>query len=115
MNLPLFLKTVDDLTREMSHEELEVFIHNTARTLPEGKRDSFIQELRTAEMAADSETVYKKLELSDKQEIIEEMQRIQKTLTRIDEGEFCLESEINPEYDDWYNSDEDEFLFEDTP
>ena len=46
MNLPLFLKKVDSLTKDMSHEELGIFVHETARLLPEEKRGSFLEPPR---------------------------------------------------------------------
>lgn len=33
------------------------------------------------------------------------MEKIQEKLEEINEGERCLESKYNEEYDDWYNSD----------
>ncbi len=36
-----------------------------------------------------------------------------KKLEEINDGEICLDSEYNPEYDDWYNSMADEILFYD--
>lgn len=41
MNLPVFIKTVDRMASEMTKEQLEAFVHETARTLPEGKRQEF--------------------------------------------------------------------------
>lgn len=113
MNLPLFLRTVDRFTRGMSHEELEVFIHEIARTLPEKKRDTFIEQLKSVGTVEETETAYGKSELLNKEKLTEELKSVQDMLVRIDEGEFLLTSGINEEYDDWYNSDADEFLFED--
>lgn len=42
MKLPRFLDVVDNQTKAMSHDELEQFIHEIARKLPEKQRDDFI-------------------------------------------------------------------------
>lgn len=47
MNLPIFLKEVDSLSAELSHDKLQEFIHEVARTLPEQKRIYFINALRS--------------------------------------------------------------------
>ncbi len=47
MNLPLFLNEVDVLASELSHEELSGFIHEMARTLPEGRREHFLSTLKS--------------------------------------------------------------------
>ena len=53
----------------------------------------------------------KRNEASETAELVE---KLQEKLTEIDEGERCLESEYNEEYDDWYNSDVPEMLFSDS-
>lgn len=113
MNLPLFLKKVDNLTKCMSHDELEVFIHGQARTWPGERREDFLNQLRTVTSAVVAEEEYENLDIADKNNVINELQRVQDELVRIDEGEIHLTSRINEEYDDWYNSSVDEFLFED--
>lgn len=113
MNLPLFLKKVDSLTKDMSHEELGIFIHETARLLPEERRDSFLEQLRAAASVTESDEGYAGLDIADKNKLIDEIHHIEDMLNSIDEGELCLTSEINEEYDDWYNSSAEEFLFED--
>ena len=45
MNLTEFLTRVDETVKHMSREELEGFVHLRARTLPEPKRDKFIEQL----------------------------------------------------------------------
>ena len=46
MNLSKFLTTVDSYTKDMSHVELEAFIHQMARILQEEKRTDFIDMLK---------------------------------------------------------------------
>ena len=113
MNLPQFLKKVDALTRNSSHEQLEVFIHDIARTLPEGKRDDFINRLQAFGSVVKSDEGQQELEKQSKEEFLEEVEKTEELLTRIYDGELCLNSTLNEEYDDWYHSEEQEFFFED--
>ena len=100
MNLPQFLKMIDDTTSKMTKEELAESIHHIARTLPEERRDwlvsmlsdDYIEETGTEETVPD--------------DLYEE-------LAKIISGEYRLDSEYNEEWDDWYASDEPDFLFED--
>ena len=48
MNLPTFLRKSDELTKQLSKEQLTVFIHEIARTLPEHKREIFLDTLTEA-------------------------------------------------------------------
>ncbi len=55
MNLPKFLRTVDELLTEMSKEELRSFLHQYACVLPEKERDSFLKSLTLMGKTGDSE------------------------------------------------------------
>lgn len=117
MNLPQFLKEVDRLTDALSHDDLAIFIHEIARILPESQRDSFVDMLRPAGSHSDSDTdmagrqrTEKRNESADTAKMLEE---IREKLIEINEGERCLDSEYNEEWDDWYNSDVPEVLFSD--
>lgn len=46
-------------------------------------------------------------------ELLERIEAIIPILEKINSGEVCLDSEINEEWDDWYNSDAEEFFFSD--
>ena len=48
MNLPTFLRKSDELTKKLSKEQLIAVIHEIARTLPEHKRELFLDTLRAA-------------------------------------------------------------------
>ena len=48
MNLPTFLRKSDELTKKLSKEQLIAVIHEIARTLPEHKREIFLDTLRAA-------------------------------------------------------------------
>ncbi|MGN1202902.1 MAG: hypothetical protein ACI4RF_06360, partial [Eubacterium sp.] len=109
MNLTEFLTRVDESVKQMSREELEKFLHLVARTLPERKRDEFIEQLLyVQDKPQDSADEYSigsiKTELSA---IMEELQKIET-------GEIGIGSRYNEEYDDWYCDISEEFIFEDT-
>jgi len=78
--------------------------------LPEEKREDFLKRLKAAgeEIEGHSkkkdtdDTAFKKL-----------YQRVKDNLKRIDLQEIAVDSIPNDEYDDWYNSSCDEFLYED--
>ena len=46
LNLPGFIKEVDTITHTLNKAELEEFIHEVARTLPEVKREDFLMKLK---------------------------------------------------------------------
>ena len=100
MNLPQFLKLIDDTTSKMTKEELAESIHHIARTLPEERREWLLSMLSAdyIEKTGSEETV--------PDDLYEE-------LAKIISGEYRLDSEFNEEWDDWYASDEPDFLFED--
>ncbi len=100
MNLPQFLKMIDNTTSKMTKEELAESIHHIARTLPEEHRDWLVSML-----SDDS------FEKTEPEETVPD--DLYKELYKIISGEYRLDSEINEEWDDWYASDEPDFLFED--
>lgn len=113
MNLPSFLKKVDSYTQGMTQDELRIFIHELARTLSGERREDFLEQLRTAASIREPDNGYEMSDSADKEKLVEQLHHIQDILLQIDEGVICLTSEINEEYDDWYNSSAEEFLFED--
>jgi len=111
MNLPIFLKEIDNLTEKLSKDKLKVFIHEIARTLPENARNRFLQTLKASENSL-------KVNLSASEDnnsklLKKEVNIMLEKLNVIHTGERCLDSEYNEEYDDWYNSSADEVLFTD--
>lgn len=104
MNLSMFLQAVDTLSGTMENEQLISFIHDIARVLPEGGRDDFLDRMRNCKGFVD----YKKEYDQEEQRKYEELRE---KLEKIESWELSLAGELNEEYDDWYNSDEDEFLF----
>lgn len=110
MNLPQFLTKIDSVMENVSLEELKKFVHETARTWPESKRKEFLETLESftgGSTDAGSNFEYQQGKLG------KELKEISGKLADINEGTCCLDSEYNEEWDDWYNSDEDEILFQD--
>lgn len=91
----------------MTHEQLGQFIHEFSRTLDENLREEFLEtmksfakektEIITTEEKAETETVIKMIG----------------DLEEISAGRKVLYSEIKEDYDDWYNSGDDEILSSD--
>ena len=109
MNLSGFLKEVDRISEKMTREELADFIHETARVLSENGRPAFLERLHGAhgENTACGKEPEEGAELSQRFAWVDDM------LTRIEEEELCLAGSLNYEYDDWYDGEEEEFLYED--
>ena len=100
MNLPQFLKLIDNTTSKMTKKELEECIHKFARTLPEEQRDWFVSMISgKASKTKDSE-----------QNVSHELYN---QLESIISGEYRLDSEYNEMWDEWYNDEGSEFVFED--
>ena len=115
MNFTQFLKAVDQAAAAMSKEQLAEFIHETARTLPENQREDFLAEMLL--FAAGKEThICPELSKADQEAAADFEQKrsfLRTRLERMESGELCLEGSLNPEYDDWYSSAEEEFLYSD--
>jgi len=105
MNLPKFLNEVDSVTDILPKEQLGAFIHDVARTLPEERRVEFLDRLKA--LHGQGEAIKEENKDSVKFEMLKEK------LEKIERGELCLIGSLNEEYDDWYNSDSEEFLYED--
>ena len=104
MNLSMFLKSVDVLSDTMENEQLIALIHDIARVLPEGSRDDFLDRMRKCKGFADHEKEYDKAEQRKYDELKDRLEKIES-------WEMSLSGELNEEYDDWYNTYEDEFMF----
>ena len=115
MNFTQFLKAVDKAAAAMSKEQLAEFIHETARTLPENHREDFLAEMLL--FAAGKEThICPEPSKADQEAAADFEQKrsfLRTRLERMESGELCLEGSLNPEYDDWYSSAEEEFLYSD--
>lgn len=109
MNLSQFLKAIDRATAAMPQEALAAFIHDMARTLPEEGRENFLARLDRTDRDGEEEKVRQK----NCQPSQEAVQFLKTQLERIEKRELSLEGCLNQEYDDWYNSSEEEFLYSD--
>lgn len=109
MNLVQFLKKVDDTVSDMTKEQLQSYVHELARTLPESKRKYFLDTMNMIQeegfLPLQQEKYY--------DDLYSEIKEIEDILIGINDGDRCLDSEYNVEWDDWYNSDVDEVLFSD--
>lgn len=132
MNLTKFLKIVDCTMGKLTKEKLEAVLHDIARTIPEHQREEFIERMerlgninikKKLQNAEENETGDSKKEKQNqmmnhidagyRHELQEKTLQIQKKLQQIEEEELCIVGEINDEYDDWYNSSVEEFIFQD--
>jgi hypothetical protein len=108
MNLTHFLSQVDQCLNSMDKQSMQKYIHNQARKLSPKSRDGFITEL--------SAFMNKRTPADTDREHFLSLEKsaadICDQLDAIDEDRY-LDSEYNPEYDDWYASDEPEILFSD--
>ncbi len=108
MNLVRFLKKVDELADSCEKKHLAVFIHEMARLFEEEKREEFLERLARAASGA-----IKEYNVED-DKLAEEYGSVSEALKKIEEGELVLYEEYNDEYDDWYNSMAEEFLYTDS-
>lgn len=111
MNLSKFLNAIDSLSQSMEKKQLTTFVHDIARVLPENSRDDFLNRLKKC--ICDKEIDSSHIRNEYKEDDRNNYERINDKLTKIENWEICLSGYLNEEYDDWYNSDEDEFNFED--
>ncbi|MDO5338466.1 MAG: hypothetical protein Q4E89_13695 [Eubacteriales bacterium] len=113
MNLPQFLKQVDAAAQKLPKDKLITFIHKLAFTLPEYQREDFLGKLYDIGEGESEDSGRSEAEQLNEQEIQKELHSLERQLQQIEEGEICLIGTWNEEYDEWYNSSVDEFLFED--
>ena len=134
MNLPQFLKSIDQTTAAMSRENLAEFIHDIARTLPEKEREDFLLRLDTISEIGTETKEHPKVQGADpkapdhkapdhkaanhketscKEDFIQKQNSLKTRLERIENWELSLEGCLNQDYDDWYNREEEEFLYSD--
>lgn len=112
MNLPSFLHKVDDITSDLTKDQLQRYIHEIARTLPESKRQDFIDKLSLYTKDKDKSCTIIG-EDKHKDDLIKKIKTLADKVRHISDSNRCINSELNEEWDDWYNSDEDEFFFTD--
>ncbi len=110
MNLTNFLEQTDAIAAQYSSMQLIAFIHDIGRVLPEDKREDFLKRLKAA--GEETKEYSKKRDIEDAS-FKKLYQRVKDNLKRINSQEIAVDSILNEEYDDWYNSSCDEFLYED--
>ena len=109
MNLVQFLKSVDETAATMTKDDLTEFLHDIARTLQENKREDFLKRLRGEDGKKEISQ-----EIPEEGEDFEQKKNLLKSqLERIENWELGLEASLNQEYDDWYDSEDEEFLYSD--
>ena len=99
MNLIEFLKTVKEKCDLLSDEELRSFVYEYARTLKETDRKEFIEKLELTGKG-----------VIFKEDLGEELLKVESKLMQIDEGEKKLRCEFNEDYHYW-SYDEDEYIY----
>ena len=115
MNLAQFLKETDLAAEKLSKEELLFFIHDLARTQNEKDREDFLYRIHTIRQKSGQ----KKKNSPSREDsntiriLLDKCEKILDKLNKIECGSLCLKGYLNQEYDDWYDSADDEFLYED--
>ena len=98
MKLPAFLKSVDQYTVTMTHEQLEGFVHELARTLTEADRDDFLDKLKHFS----GENKLEMVAADDgRAEIINEIATSIPRLEQIREGDLEMEGNYDEDWNDW--------------
>lgn len=111
MNYPAFMKKVEEYANQGDAEELRVFIHNLAREVKQSDRDDFLMLLSDCCNVLPER---KKEKYSNHGDSLENrVDNVMARLREIIDGEVELDSEYNEEYDDWNDSEDDEFVFSD--
>jgi hypothetical protein len=59
MTLPKFLKEVDTLSKNLSHENMKMISHEIARTWPENRRNNLLQLIKSYKNISESESCHK--------------------------------------------------------
>ena len=98
MKLPAFLKSVDQYTVTMTHKQLEGFVHELARTLPEADRDDFLDKLKHFSGENKPEMVPAD---DGRAEIINEIATLIPRLEQIREGDLEMEGNYDEDWNDW--------------
>ena len=113
MNLPSFLNQVDAIAKGLSKEDLVAFVHRIARMQEEGNRERFLSSLCMHPAGQSEKRDAEDALRENAEDIHREMKEALEFLEQVGDGEHHIVGDLNEEYDDWYNSDADEFLFED--
>jgi len=108
MNLAQFVKRVDAAIRACSREELGRFVHDMARSLPEDRRETFLEKLRMPAAEDFSSEL-----LEEKATLSAQLSEIQNRLSQIESGVLRLDSELDNQYENHWYAEEFTFVFHD--
>ncbi|MBR1523882.1 MAG: hypothetical protein IJ641_05450 [Lachnospiraceae bacterium] len=109
MNLTKFLSEVDNTAEGLTKSQLESFVREIGRTLPERDREDFLRIL----MSQNDEDAAASVKIGTDKGFSEAYESLINKLEEIENGEAgYIEEVYNEEYDDWYDNGED-ILFED--
>lgn len=104
IRLPEFLRKIDNITQNLTTEELLNLVHQIARTLPEDERDSFLELLNSCTNKTPNKNA---------NDILFELPATLKHIEEIYKGDKYLTISIDEEWDDWYDDYEDQFIYHD--
>lgn len=107
-----FLHKVDKLTVAMNKDQLMGFIHNEARILNESDREEFLTRLNEFSNPS-AEKITPNASEQSPDEMTGNLSSLYEKLDPIKSGEVFLTSEYNEEYDDWYNDEENPYIYHD--
>ena len=111
MNLTNFLKRTDELAAKYTTAQLISFIHNIGRVLPEKDREDFLMKLKAA--GEENENALK-TDFVKGYNFSKTYEYIRNNLKIIDSQEITIERIPNEAYDDWYDDNSEEFIYEDS-
>ena len=114
MNFTEFMKKVDQASEGMTRDNLAALLHDYARSIPEYKREDFLERLRSFGNKTVDRDEIRKQDALDLEETKQKINEIMERLERIDDEEIMLEEVLNEEYNEWYGEgEEEEFFYED--
>ena len=113
MNYTEFIKKADQAAGSMAQERLAAFLHDYARSVPEHKREEFLERLFSfAGKKADADETGIQDALG-KEQLKGAIERNMQQLAVINDGELVLEEVYEEMYDGWYDDEEGGILYED--
>ena len=113
MNLTEFMKKVDQISGSMPAENISAFLHDYARSIPEYKRDEFLERLSFFQGENVNPDYAEKQDNLNKEQLKQEVKKIRKQLEMIDSGELMLIEVLNEQYNEWYDSSDEEYFYKD--
>lgn len=113
MNLTEFMKKVDQISGSMPAENMSAFLHDYVRSIPESKREEFLERLSFFKGENVSPDYMKKQDNLNKEQLKQDAKKIQKQLELIDSGELTLIEVMNEQYNEWYDSSDEEYFYKD--